>query len=475
MATFATPTNIQTSTIEKLRDIVGEQRVLTDEVSYQQYGVDRTTVWQPAPGVVVVPGSTEEVQAIVQLANAENLAVVPSGGRTGLSGGAVAKNGEIVIVMDRMKKVVEFNEIDRIVTVEAGMVTQQLQEFAEEQGLFYPVDFASTGSSQIGGNIATNAGGIKVIRYGMTRDWVMGLKVVDGNGNILELNQGLVKNNTGLDFRHLFIGSEGMLGIITEASIRLTRKPQELCVLVLGVIDFPSIMGVLKTFNEGMDLTAFEFFSHNGMERVIEHSEVPAPFETASPFYALIEFEQASEADLERAMELFEICMEQGWVEDGAISQSLSQAENLWKLREDMSETLSQWKPYKNDISVSVSQMPGFIEKVNVLVGEQYPDFEIVWFGHIGDGNLHLNILKPDSLSVEAFTERCSGVSKQVAALIKEFNGSVSAEHGVGLLKKDYLGYTRTETELQLMRQIKQVFDPKGIMNPGKVVDALTS
>ena len=473
MSASGSPKNIPTTILEKLCDIVGEQRVLTDEVSFQQYGVDRTTVWQAAPGVVILPGSTEEVQAIVQLANAENLAVVPSGGRTGLSGGAVSKDGEIVIAMDRMKKVVAFNEVDRIVTVEAGMVTQQLQEFAEEQGMFYPVDFASAGSSQIGGNIATNAGGIKVIRYGMTRDWVMGLKVVDGSGNILELNQGLIKNNTGLDFRHLFIGSEGMLGIITEASIRLTRKAQELTVLVLGVVDFPSIMGVLKTFNDGMDLTAFEFFTHNGMEKVIAHSEVPAPFETASPFYALIEFEQLSEADLERAMELFETCMEQGWVEDGAISQSLSQAENLWKLREDMSETISQWKPYKNDISVSVSQMPAFIEKVDVLVAEQYPDFEIVWFGHIGDGNIHLNILKPDDLSVEEFTDRCGDVSKQVAALIKEFNGSVSAEHGVGLLKKDYLGYTRSETELQLMRQIKQVFDPKGIMNPGKVIDSL--
>jgi len=466
---------IAASTIQKLRDIVGEQRVLTDEVSYQQYGIDRTTVWKPAPGVVVLPGSTDEVQAIVQLANAENIAVVPSGGRTGLSGGAVAINGEIVIAMDRMKKVVAFNDVDRIVTVEAGMVTHQLQNFAEEQGLFYPVDFASAGSSQIGGNIATNAGGIKVIRYGMTRDWVMGLKVVDGNGNILELNHGLVKNNTGLDFRHLFIGSEGILGIITEASMRLTRKPQELSVLVLGVVDFPSIMGVLKTFNEGMDLTAFEFFSHNGMEKVMEHSKIPAPFETVSPFYALIEFEQTSEADLDRAMELFETCMEEGWVQDGAISQSLAQAENLWKLREDMSETLSQWKPYKNDVSVNVSQMPAFIAKVDSLVAEEYPDFEVVWFGHIGDGNLHLNILKPDDLSVEAFTERCGGVSKQVAELIQSFNGSVSAEHGVGLLKKDYLSYTRSETELQLMRQVKQVFDPKGIMNPGKVVDVTSS
>jgi len=459
--------------IEKLRDIVGEQRVLTDDSAFQQYGVDRTTIWQPAPGVVVLPETTEQVQAVVQLANAEKLAVVPSGGRTGLSGGAVALNGEIVIALDRMNKVVDFNAVDRSVTVQAGMITQQLQEFAEQQGLFYPVDFASTGSSQIGGNIATNAGGIKVIRYGMTRDWVLGLKVVDGSGNILELNHGLVKNNTGLDFRHLFIGSEGTLGIITEATLGLAKPPKELSVLVLGVSDIPSIIDVLKVFNDGMDLTAFEFFTHNGMERVVDHSEVPTPFESEAPCYALLEFEQTSEAELDRAMELFETCVMEGWVLDGVISQSLTQAENLWKLREDMSETLSQWKPYKNDISVNVSRMPEFIARAEALVSEQYPDFEVVWYGHIGDGNLHLNILKPDELSIDDFTVRCSGVSKQIGALVEEFHGSVSAEHGVGLLKKDLLSYSRSAAEVALMQQVKKVFDPNGIMNPGKVVDAI--
>lgn len=459
--------------IEKLREIVGQQRVLTDETSFQQYGVDRTTLWSPSPGVVVLPGSTEEVQAIIQLANAERIAVVPSGGRTGLSGGAVALNGEIVLVLDRMNEVVAFNAIDRSVTVQAGMITQQLQAFAEQQGLFYPVDFASTGSSQIGGNIATNAGGIKVIRYGMTRNWVLGLKVVTGNGDILELNHGLVKNNTGLDFRHLFIGSEGTLGIITEATIGLTRPPKELSVLVLGVVDFPSIIDVLKTYNDGMELTAFEFFTHNGMEKVLVHSEVPAPFESEAPFYALVEFESLSETQLDQAMALFETCVMEGWVLDGVISQSLSQAENLWKLREDMSETLSRWKPYKNDISVNVSRMPEFLAEVESLAAAEYPDFELVWYGHIGDGNLHLNILKPDDLPVEQFAEQCSVASQQIAALVGQFNGSISAEHGVGLLKKDYLEHSRSATEVQLMRQVKQVFDPNGIMNPGKIFDAV--
>ena len=209
--------------ILRLNEIVGDQRVLLDAADLQRFGVDRTTIWQASPCAVVVPGSTEEVQQIVRLANECNLAIVPSGGRTGLSGGAVAKEGEIVVAMDRLNQVIDFNPLDRCVTVGAGMITANLQDYAAEQGLFYPVDFASTGSSQIGGNIATNAGGIKVIRYGMTRDWVMGLKVVNGAGDILELNKGLVKNNTGYDFRHLFICSEGTLGLICEATIQLTR------------------------------------------------------------------------------------------------------------------------------------------------------------------------------------------------------------------------------------------------------------
>jgi len=218
--------------VERLNQIVGAQRVLLDEADLQRFGVDRTTIWQANPCAVVLPGSIEEVQQMVLLANELNLAIVPSGGRTGLSGGAVAKDGEIVVAMDRFNEVINFNPVDRSVTVGAGMITANLQEFATEQGLFYPVDFAAAGSSQIGGNIATNAGGIKVIRYGMTRDWVMGLKVVNGAGDILELNKGLVKNNTGYDFRHLFIGSEGTLGLICEATIELARPPADSTVLV---------------------------------------------------------------------------------------------------------------------------------------------------------------------------------------------------------------------------------------------------
>ncbi|MFW2422428.1 MAG: FAD-binding oxidoreductase [Porticoccaceae bacterium] len=456
--------------IAAVQTLIGSNRLLEESADLQRYGVDRTTVWQPAPSAIALPGTVEEVQQLVVLANQYDVAVVPSGGRTGLSGGAVAKNGELVIAMDRLNEVIEFNPIDRAVTVGAGMITANLQDFAEQQGLYYPVDFASAGSSQIGGNIATNAGGIKVIRYGMTREWVLGLKVVTGSGELLELNRGLLKNNTGYDMRHLFIGSEGTLGLICEATIKLARPPVDLAVLVLGVNDFPSIMTVLEKYTTALDLTAFEFFSEAALVRVTEHTGLARPFETQTPFYALLEFEQGGD-QLDVAMALFEECLEAELVSDGVVSQSLSQAANLWKLREDISETLWHWKPYKNDISVKVSKMPDFILEVDALVADRYPTFEVVWYGHIGDGNLHLNILKPDDLAIEAFVEQCSTVSSEVSQLVERYQGSISAEHGVGLLKKPYLKHSKSEQEVNLMRAIRHSFDPNGILNPGKLFD----
>ena len=457
--------------IEQLIAIIGESRLLLEADDLKRFGIDRTTLWKPAPCAVLLPGSIAEVQAIVCLAGQHNLALVPSGGRTGLSGGAVAKDGELVVAMNRLDQIVDFNPIDRTVTVGAGMITADLQDFAEKQGLYYPVNFASTGSSQIGGNIATNAGGIKVIKYGMTRNWVAGLRVVNGAGDILDLNKGLVKNNAGYDLRHLFIGSEGTLGIICEATIQLTRLPAESAVMVLGVRDFPAIMDVLGCFAADLDLTAFEFFSQQTLDRVVEHRGHAKPFEGVAPFYALLEFETARGAISDRAMTLFESCVRQGWVLDGVLSQSVAQAQNLWKLREDISESLWHLKPYKNDISVRVSRMPNFLCEVELLVEQQYPDFEIVWYGHIGDGNLHLNILKPEALSVDQFNAKCVNVSSEIGQLLAKYEGSISAEHGVGLLKKDYLHYSRSPQEMDMMRSIKRAFDPRHILNPGKLFD----
>ncbi|HUH36458.1 MAG TPA: FAD-binding oxidoreductase [Spongiibacteraceae bacterium] len=457
--------------IAQLEAALGADRLSTAADDLQRYGRDWTRAVDPAPRAVVLPRSLAEVQTLVRLANALGLALVPSGGRTGLSGGAVAARGEVVVAMDRMNRILDFNPVDRTVRCEAGVITRQLQDYAEQQGLYYPVDFASAGSSQIGGNISTNAGGIKVIRYGMTRDWVAGLTVVTGAGEVLELNQGLVKNNAGYDLRQLFIGAEGTLGLIVDATMRLTRPPRELTVMVLGVPEFSAIMHVLQAFQGALELTAFEFFSEKALQKVVEHQGLQRPFESVAEYYALIEFERLDEQVEARAMALFETCVEQGWVLDGAVSQSIEQLKNLWRLREDISETISRWTPYKNDISTVISRVPGFLEEVEAVVNGSYPDFEIIWFGHIGDGNVHLNILKPEAVSREEFLARCDAVSTSVFEIVQRYRGSVSAEHGVGLLKKAYLGYSRSAAEIALMKQIKRVFDPNGVMNPGKIFD----
>lgn len=455
----------------QLKSIVGDDKVKTDADSLETFGKDWTKIYPPNPSAIVFPKTTAQVQAIVKLANEHQIALVPSGGRTGLSAGAVAANGEVVVAFDYMNSISDFNAMDKTVRCGAGVITEQLQNYAEEQGLFYPVDFASAGSSQIGGNIGTNAGGIKVIRYGMTRDWVAGLTVVTGKGDILELNKDLVKNNTGYDMRQLFIGGEGTLGFVTEATMRLTRPAKNLTVLVLGVPEFEAIMSVLNTFQTNIDLTAFEFFSDKAMRKVVARGDVPAPFETEAEYYALLEFEAETEGHIDQAMELFEKCMEEGWVLDGVMSQSETQAQNLWRLREDISETIAEWTPYKNDISVVVSKVPPFLNEIEEIVTREYPNFEIIWFGHIGDGNLHLNILKPDDLAKEVFFEQCAKVSTWVFEIVEKYQGSVSAEHGVGMTKKPYLEYTRSAAEIGYMRAVKAAFDPNNIMNPGKLID----
>ena len=457
--------------VGQLVEIVGSDWVKTDDVELQYFGKDWTNVFHSDPIAIVLPSSIEDVQAIVEVAIDNQVALVPSGGRTGLSGGAVAEQHEIVVAFDRMNKILNFDAVDRQVICQPGVITEHLQQFADDNDLFYPVDFSSSGSSQIGGNVATNAGGIKVIRYGMTRNWILGMKVVTGTGEVLDLNRGLIKNATGYDFRHLFIGSEGTLGLIVELTVALCPKPQDPKVLLLGVEQLTDTMEVLKAFRNKLELTAFEFFSDKAMSHVIGEKGLQRPFESICSFYALIEFENVAEQDLENAMELFEYCLERGWIVDGTISQSRAQAENLWRLREDISETIAKFSPYKNDISVKVSKVPEFLEELDALVTQVYPEFEIIWFGHIGDGNVHLNILKPEQLEIGKFYESCSKISEWVFDLVKKYGGSISAEHGIGILKKPFLQYSRSPAELEYMKAIKRVFDPHNIMNPGKLID----
>ena len=453
--------------IEALNELLSPKRVRTDAEALSIWGRDWTRSFTVAPRAIVFPETTDHVVALVRAANVNRWSLVPSGGRTGLSGGAVASNGEIVVSFDRMNRILDFNEADRIVRCQAGVVTEALQTFALEKGLYYPVDFASSGSSHIGGNIATNAGGIRVIRHGLTRDWVAGLKVVTGTGAVLDLNHGLVKNATGYDLRHLFIGSEGTLGFIVEAQMRLARAPVQQMVMVLGVERFPDILKVLARFQSALTLSAFEFFSELALQKVIAHRRLRRPLGRPASFYALLEFDVDS---LDVALQTFEACVEDGWVGDGVVSQSEAQAAELWQLREGISESIAPFTPYKNDVSVRISAMPEFLTQVDRIVADAYPDFEVCWYGHIGDGNLHLNILKPAALPIEDFFARCHHISPRLFEVVSEHDGSISAEHGVGLLKRDFLQYSRSPDEIAAMRALKAVFDPNGVMNPGKLL-----
>ena len=444
-------------------------RLLTEPGDLEHYGRDWTRRWTPAPLAIALPASVDEVQAIVRWANEQHVAVVPSGGRTGLSGGAVAANGELVLSLERMNRVLAFNAVDRTLTVQPGMILQQVHEAAREHGLLYPVDFAARGSCSIGGNIATNAGGIRVIRYGNTREWIAGLKVIAGDGELLDLNRGLIKNSSGYDFRQLMIGSEGTLGIVVEATLKLTDPPPSSQVMLLALPDMDALMEVFALFRARLALQAFEFFTDRALQHVLAHGAQRA-IEGDHPYYVVTEFDAADERQQDAALAAFGHALEQGWVSDGVIAQSEAQAAALWRLREGITESLAPRRPYKNDVSVRISAVPAFLCEMQALLAHEYPGIEVVWFGHIGDGNLHINILKPKDMSTEKFLQECKRVDELMFGMIEKLQGSVSAEHGVGLTKRPYLSHTRSTVEIRLMREIKKVFDPDGIINPGKLI-----
>lgn len=460
-----------TSPFAELEAFLQLDQIKLDEDSRKHWGRDWTTYFDIKASAVVFPRSTEDVVQLVKWARRFKIALVPSGGRTGLSGAAVATKGEVIVSFDQMNKIKSFSQVDQTVVIEPGVVTEALQEYAHDKGLFYPVDFAATGSSQMGGNISTNAGGIKVVRYGLTREWVAGLKVVTGKGEVLELNNGLVKNATGYDLRHLMIGSEGTLGFITEATIRLAPAPPVMKVLVMGVPSLDMVMNIFAQFKTQTTLVAFEMFSDKALTHVMEATGLGAPLGTRTPFYVLAEVEAPTDKAEEKALGVFEKCMEEGWVVDGVISQSETQSQVLWRYREGISESLAKHSPYKNDIAVAISQVPAFMQDLDQVLSTAYPHWEVVWFGHIGDGNLHINILRPAGMSKEEFVAECRKVDVMVFDVVKKYKGSISAEHGVGLTKKSFLNFTRSEAEIEIMRGIKKVFDPDQIMNPGKVLE----
>lgn len=437
-----------------------------------EYAQDWTRFRTPSAAGVVFPDNTRQVMALVGLARDLKLSLVPSGGRTGLSGGAVAANGEWVVSMERMREIMDFDPVGRLLRVQPGVVTASVQAYAEQKGLYYPVSFGAEGSAQIGGTIATNAGGIRVLRHGLTRDRVAGLKVVDGRGRLLNLNRGLVKNASGYDLRHLMIGSEGTLGLIVEATLRLTVPPVPSRVLLLALPNIHEIPVVLQRLRSELELSACEFFSLAALRLVCEHLQLPPPLACDAAYFVLLEFDVPAGSEVERenaCVQALEECLLQKSVIDGVLSQSGSQNHQLWRYRECISEAAAPHTPYKNDLSVRLSSLPDYLEALDHLVTRELPDFQVLWYGHVGDGNLHLNILKPSGLDTADFESRCAHANEKIYELTARFGGSVSAEHGIGLLKRPFLPYCRAEDEIDLMRGIKAVFDPDGILNPGKI------
>jgi FAD/FMN-containing dehydrogenase len=458
--------------LEALAALLPQDAFSTDSSDLATYGRDWTKVFDPKPSAVLFPRTTEEVSKILAYCHSNEIAVVTSGGRTGLAGGAVATNGEVVLSLARMHRMDPVDVLGQTVRVQAGAVTEAVHQHCAEHGLTWPVDFASKGSSHVGGNIATNAGGVKVIRYGLTRQWVLGLQVVLADGEVLELNGALEKNNTGADLRQLFIGSEGTLGVITEATLKLARIPQRLDVLLFAV---DGLQGVLDLFAEARKgpfvLSAFEFFTDKCLARVQKHRTVRAPFDSEHyTHYALVEAEGqgADDAELETWLgSLFE----RGVVLDGVMSQNSSQARAMWELREGISESLSATGlPHKNDIALPIASLRAFCDELDGVFSERYPGWEICLFGHIGDGNLHVNVMKPDAMDKASFLAKTAEADHAMFELVRKHKGSVSAEHGIGLLKKKYLGYTRSPAEIATLRALKSALDPKGILNPGKIL-----
>lgn len=456
---------------EIFSQIISPAAILDNPSDLEFYGRDWCKDFKANPGLILAPENVDELQKIVSLCSQHSLAIVPSGGRTGLSGGATATQGEIVLSLARMNRILDVNRSDRTLTAEAGAITERVQSAAAEHNLLFPIDFASVGSSSIGGNVATNAGGIRVLRYGNTRDWVVGLKVVLADGSVLDLDKRLYKNQTGYDLRALFIGSEGTLGIIAEVTVELTRRPQH---VTRALLAFDTISQVLESFSllraKFANLSAFEYFAGNALGYVQRHHTIKDPFEKPSLHYALVEIEDVPDGE-EIEEFLFDL-HERELTSEVVLAQNNAQAEALLKIRELIPETLSsKYVPHKNDISVPISAIPKFIAAANQIIADANDEFDVVIFGHIGDGNLHLNTIKPAEMENSLFFERCVQTDLQIFALIKELNGSISAEHGVGLLKKPYLSYSRDQVQIDLMRSIKKLLDPKGILNPGKIFD----
>jgi len=455
--------------IEMLRDIVGAAHVLTASQDTRPYFTDWRRQYTGSAECVVRPASTAEVARVVELCAAHGVAIVPQGGNTGLSGGSVptGKGREIVLALGRMNRIRELDRLNDTITVEAGCVLANVQRAADEAGRLFALSLAAEGSCQIGGNLSTNAGGVNVLRYGAAREQVLGLEVVLPDGRIWNALRGLRKDNTGYDLKQLFLGAEGTLGIITAAVLRLHPKPSASATAWIALASAAAAMELLAFLHErlGERLSAFELLSRNCVEAVLAFAPgTQDPLARPHPWYVLVEIADSGEEQAlrERVEKALMDAAERGALADAALAQSGEQARALWRIRETVPE--AQFTNVKHDVAVPISKTADFIERATERLAARYPDVRIYAFGHVGDGNIHYNV-GPERLVAER-----AAVNRIVYDTVAELGGSISAEHGLGQLKRDEIRAHKSPLELELMRRLKQTLDPQGLMNPGKVL-----
>ncbi len=464
--------------MERFAAVVGAGNVLTEPADMEPYLHEWRDRYVGRAACVLRPGSEEEVAALLKIAGEAEVAVVPQGGNTGLVGGQIPfeEGNEVVLSLDCMNRILRVDPEDDSITLEAGVILADAQRAAAEAGRLFPLSLAAEGSCRIGGNLATNAGGVNVIAYGTARAQCLALRAALPSGEIIGSLSGLRKDNTGYDLRDLLIGSEGTLGVITAATMRLfpavTDRAVAFCALETPR-DAVELIGLIRDNAPCTMLTAVELMSHLGLTFAVTHLGLRDPMSGAAPWYVLVELSghgrqgQALE-DMEHALGA---AFEAGLIEDAALAQSEAQAEAFWRLREGMSEAQKyEGGSIKNDISVPVSRIPEFLDKAIPAVLKVVPGARPVPFGHVGDGNLHFNISQPPDMEREEFLARWEDVVEVVNEVVLELGGSISAEHGIGRMKRDWMERIRPPAEIALMRGIKQLFDPKGILNPGKLI-----
>jgi FAD/FMN-containing dehydrogenase len=472
----ARPPALSPALIERFRAIVGASHALTDPDQQLPYLREWRDMYEGRSAIVLRPGSTEEVAQIMVLANAHGIPVVPQAGNTGLVGGQMAMNGEIVLSVGRLKKVRAVDAQGFTMTVETGLTLAEAQAAADNVNRLFPLSLPSEGTCQIGGNLGTNAGGVGVLAYGNTRQLVLGLEVVLADGRVWKGLNALKKDNTGYDLKDLFIGSEGTLGIITAAVLKLFPKPAEKATAILALPELANAILLIGIAQEtaGQGLTAFEFLPRTVLEMVLRNvRNTRDPFPEAHPWYVLMEISGAKPDGIADRLltEILEAGAEKGLITDARLAASLGQSNDFWRLREGVSEAQKpEGGNIKNDVSVPIAKIPEFIARANAAVLKVCPGARPLPLGHFGDGNVHYNIAQPIGMAKADFMAHWDGIVGAVHEAVLHFGGSISAEHGIGQMKRKELAKAKGDVAMDMMRSIKAALDPKGILNPGKVL-----